>query len=172
MKRREFLRWSAIAGATVAIRPSFAWAYAQSPRNLRKFIQPLPGLGPEGIPVTSPDTTTTPGVDTYRLVAGEFEQSFHPDLMPSRLWGYADVTAGQAPNHRYLGGVIVAQKNRPVHLIMKNRLPSRHPLPVDTTIMGADGAANRMTVHFHGGLVPWTSDGGPFSWFTPAERTG
>jgi spore coat protein A len=156
----------------VAIRPTWCWAYAQSPRNLRKFIQPLPGLGPDGIPVASPDTTSTPGVDTYRLVAGEFEQSFHPDLLPSRLWGYADVTAGQAANHRYLGGVIVAQKNRPVQLIMKNQLPARHPLPVDTTIMGADGAANRITVHFHGGFVPWTSDGGPFSWFTPSGAHG
>ena len=61
----------------------------------------------------------------------------------SRLWGYADVTAGQAPNHRYLGGVIVAQKNRPVRLVMTNGLPSTHPLPVDTTIMGAEGAQNR-----------------------------
>lgn len=27
---------------------------------------------------------------------------------------------------------------------------------------------NRIGVHLHGGLVPWISDGGPFSWFTPA----
>ncbi len=172
MKRRTFLRWSAIGGAMVAIRPGWAWAYAQSPRNLRKFIQALPGLGPTGIPVAVPDTATSPGVDTYRMVAGEYEQGFHPDLLPSRLWGYADVTAGQAPNHRYLGGVIVAQKNRPVRLVMTNALPTTHPLPVDTTIMGAEGAQNRITVHLHGGLVPWTSDGGPFSWFTPGGEGG
>ena len=26
-------------------------------------------------------------------------------------------------------------------------------------------------MHLHGGLVPWNSDGGPFSWFTPGAET-
>src|SRR5512140_668434 len=172
MKRREFLRWTAIGGAFVALRPAWTWAYAQSPRGLRKFVQALPGLGAGGIPVASPDTATSPGVDIYRMVAGEYEQSFHPDLPPARLWGYADVTAGQAPVHRYLGGVIVAQRDRPVRLLLRNRLPGRHPLPVDTSLGGAEGAPNRITVHLHGGFVQWTSDGGPHTWFTPEGAHG
>ncbi|BDG01391.1 multicopper oxidase family protein [Anaeromyxobacter oryzae] len=172
MQRRQFLKWTVLGGAAVAVFPRFAWAYSQSPRNLRKFIQALPGLGPAGIPVATPDTTTFPGADHYRLEAAEFEQSFHPDLPPSRLWGYADVTAGQSPNHRYLGGVIVAKQGRPVRLTLFNRLPSGHPLPVDTTIPGAEGPKNRITAHLHGGFVPWTSDGGPFSWFTPEGAHG
>jgi hypothetical protein len=28
-----------------------------------------------------------------------------------------------------------------------------------------DQAENRITVHLHGGFVPWTSDGRPFTWF-------
>ena len=158
----------------LVLRPRLGWTYSQSPVGLKKFVQALPGLGPTGIPVAAPDTTSIPGVDVYRMLAGEYTQSFHPDLPASRLWGYADVTAGQAPNFRYLGGAIVARKGRPVKLIMKNTLPPNHPLPVDATIMGAeDGQAdNAITVHLHGGLVPWTSDGGPFTWFRPDGTHG
>jgi len=172
MNRRELLGWSAVGGAALLLRPRLSWAFSQSPIRLRKFVQALPGLGPTGIPVASPDTTRFPGADYYRLEAGEFRQSFHPDLPDSRLWGYADVTQGQAPNHRYLGGVIVAQKDRPVRLTLVNRLPAMHPLPVDTTIMGAEGARNRIALHLHGGLVPWTSDGGPHAWFAPDGTHG
>jgi spore coat protein A, manganese oxidase len=172
MRRRSLLYWSAVCAAAAAMRPGRGWAFSQSPLRLRKFVQALPGLGPTGIPVGSPDTVTNPGADTYRFVAGQFEQSFHPDLPPARLWGYADITAGQAPNHRYLGGAIVARKGRPVWMTVTNQLPPVHPLPLDPTIAGADGAANRMTVHLHGGLVPWTSDGGPFTWFAPDGSHG
>ncbi len=71
-------------------------------------------------------------------------------------------------------------------------------LPVDTTVMGSgmgpnmarDGGArsaepdvrdgrpkpagcfteNRATLHLHGGISPWISDGTPHQWITPAER--
>jgi spore coat protein A len=117
-----------------------------------------------------PDTTTFPGEDYYQIRLGEFTQMMHPDLPgPTKFWGYADVTNGQAPNHRYLGGAIVAQKNRPVRLKAINQLPPVHPLPIDTTIMGAELEQNRACIHLHGGLVPWTSDGGPFAWFSPTS---
>jgi len=52
--RRQFLRSTAIAGASLALPVKFgvysAQAAAYSP-NLRKWIQPLRGLGPTGIPV-------------------------------------------------------------------------------------------------------------------------
>ena len=50
-----------------------------------------------------------------------------------------------------------------------NELPPTHILPVDTSLPGAQTgqAENRTAVHLHGGLVPWTSDGGPFDWWTP-----
>jgi hypothetical protein len=111
LNRREVLRASALGGAAFIFRPRVGWAYGQSPLNLRKFIQPLPALGPLGIPVAVPNTQSRPGTDSYVFEAGEYRQSFHPDLPEARLWGYADITAGQAPNHRYLGGVIVAQKD-------------------------------------------------------------
>ena len=172
MKRREFLIWTACGGATLLLPFRRAWPFSQSPAGLRKFIQPLPGLGPTGIPVATPNTTAFPGTDSYQLSLGQFTQQLHPSLPPTTLWGYADTTFGQSPNRRYLGGVIVARRDRPVRITATNQLPATHPLPFDTTIPEADGAQNRATIHLHGGLVPWTSDGGPFSWFTPDGAHG
>ncbi len=168
MKRRDFLRWGTIAGAGILIRPSFGWAFSQSPGGLRKFIQRLPGLG--DIPLATKRTSTYRGVgvDFYDLEAAEYHHQFHPDLLPSRVWGYADVDGA----HGYLGGVIVATEGRPVLVRMTNKLPGQHPLPVDKTLPGASAPDNRIAVHLHGGLVPWTSDGGPFAWFGPGNTQG
>ena len=176
ISRRTVLRGGAAGGALALLRPRLAWAFGQTPAGLRKFIQPLPGLGPSGIPVAVPKVIREFGqqVDFYALQAGAFRQKVHPDLPGdgARFWGYADVTGGRPANHRYLGGAIVARKGRPVKLRVKNGLPGTHPLPIDRSIMGAEGPDNRMTVHLHGGLVPWTSDGGPYTWFTPEGLTG
>ncbi len=154
--------------------------YVTSP-PLSKFTQPLRGvypLDPNGIPVAIPD-----GKVKYlngRLVAShytmdisEYEDQLHPDLPnKTRLRGFHSRknlgdTATLAVPQRHLGGIIVADRNTPVQITFKNKLPRRAILPVDPTIMGADGATNRASVHFHGGLVPWISDGGPFAWFRP-----
>jgi hypothetical protein len=48
--RRDFLKKAAVAGAGMALYPTLgkgrAWAFAQSPTNLRKFVTSVPGLGP------------------------------------------------------------------------------------------------------------------------------
>jgi spore coat protein A, manganese oxidase len=176
MKRRSFLKLSAMACGSVALSSCGSGTSGSSVSRFtppRLFAVGLPGLGPTGanelgnfIPVAIPDTNSFPGVDSYKIVMKEFQQLMHPDLPgPTTLWGYADATN---PVHKYLGGLIVARKDRPVRLEVTNALPDVHPLPVDTSIMGAELQPNRATVHLHGGLVPWTSDGGPFSWFTPS----
>jgi spore coat protein A len=66
----------------------------------------------------------------------------------------------------HLGGIILAESYRPIQLTMHNNLPVDHIIPNDLTIPGASLGANRLAVHFHGGLVPWISDGGPFDWFS------
>ena len=158
--RREFLELAAATGVATIFPWQRTYAETQSP-VLRKFIQMLPGLGPAGIPLASP--TSYLGADYYQLVAGEYTQQLHPQLPhPTRLWGYADATTGM---HRHLGPVIVAQRGTPVRLSVTNYLPPVHPLPIDSSIPGAELPPNRMAVHLHGGHVPWISDGGPFSWF-------
>ena len=87
----------------------------------------------------------------------------------------------------YLGPTMVAQRDTPVRITFLNLLPTGAGgdlfIPVDTTVMGAGMGAldkigqpgmkenytqNRATLHLHGGLVPWISDGTPHQWITPA----
>ena len=175
--RRKFLTISALT--TLGLMYPGRWsgramAFNQSPTNIRKFVVPLPGLGATGIPVAVPNTTEFSGMDYYEIRAGQYTQQLHPDLGPTTLWGYADVTDGKAANHRYLGGVIVAQKNRPVRIKAINQLPTTHPLPVDMTMPYMMGMAtvNRMSVHLHGGFNPWMSDGMPMADFDPSVADG
>jgi spore coat protein A len=151
------------------------WPFAQTPGGIRKFLTPLQGLGPAGIPVAAPNKGLFPDEDYYEIQLGEFTQQMHPDLPgPTKFWGYADVTNGRAPNFRYLGGVVVAEQGRPVRLKAINKLPGVHPLPIDTTLMGSgpNDAQNRAVIHLHGGHTPWICDGGPYAWFTPDGQTG
>src|ERR1041384_3067969 len=115
MNRRQFIKTTA-GGAAFLATGRRAHAYAQT-QKLTKFIQPLQGLGPTGIPVASPSTKRFPGSDYYELIMGEYTQRLHPELPnDTKLWGYADVTSTSKPNFRHLGGVIVAQRGRPVRL--------------------------------------------------------
>jgi spore coat protein A len=181
MNRRQFLQ----AGAGAAALLGFwrrAYGFAQSPLGILKFDATLPGLGPGGsnnygnyLPVLTPNTTKYRGTDFYELVVKEFKQTLHPSIGETRFWGYADAAR---PDCKYLGGVIVAKRNRPVKLRLRNELPNRHILPYDSTaidpVMGAEvgGRVDRVAVHLHGGLVHWTSDGGPFAWYSNDANPG
>src|SRR3954462_4917796 len=93
--RREFLKTTIIAGTVFALfrgSEGKIWAYAQSPK-LRKFVAPLPGLGPDGIPVATVGTIEAwPGADFSEMSAQQYTQKMHPDLPnPTKLWGYVDM---------------------------------------------------------------------------------
>ena len=105
----------------------------------------------------------------YQVTAGEFTDTLHPALGPTRLWGYFDTTN---PVKRHLGGVIVANRGNAARIRFTNTLPQRNIIPVDTTLPGANQAQNRIAIHLHGGEVPWISDGGPFDWWTPTGQSG
>jgi len=160
--------------------------------GIRKFINTLPGLGyanrnniNQYIPVATPDTSTYSGSDYYELKEGEYTEQFHTDLpATTKLRGYAqtnsaDVTVNNV--FQYLGPAIIAQRDRPVRIKVTNNLPTGSAgnlfLPVDTTYMGAGTGPlggtelytqNRTSLHLHGGVTPWISDGTPHQWFTPA----
>lgn len=174
MTRREFIRLSAMSGICAGALGSGLLAfptraYASKSPALLKFIQPFRGVGPTGIPVVAPDATLAPvtGVTHCTVDAVQFTDTLHPNLGPTTLWGYHPrVPLGggvQLPKH--LGGIVVVQSGTPLQFTFKNKLPTTHLLPVDTTILGARMAQNRMAIHLHGGEVPWISDGGPFDWF-------
>jgi spore coat protein A, manganese oxidase len=150
--RREFLKTAAIAGAGVAayglLRPNTARAFYQTPTNTtRLWATAL--RGPADIPtIVTPATGST--LQKINLTIQQFTDSIHPSLGPTMLWGYHP-DGFATPAH--LGGIIVAHKNQPIQLTLTNGLPSQHILPVDTSILGAEGPQNRAAVHGHGGFV-------------------
>lgn len=158
--------------------------------GIRKFVDTLPGLGADHandlgqyIPIAVPDTTTYPGTDYYEISLVEYKEQMHKDLPATTLRGYEqtntdDPTVKDKPS--YFGPTIIAKKDRPVRIKFTNKLPTGNGgdlfLPVDTSLMGAgmgpDGmnmyTQNRATLHLHGGITPWISDGTPHQWITPA----
>ncbi|MRR11402.1 laccase, partial [bacterium] len=142
-----------------------------------------------------PDTVTYPGSDYYEIELREYEQQLHSDMPPTRLRGYVQVNKGtDASNNNtiepdpisYLGPFISATKDRPVRIKFTNKLPIGAGgdlfIPVDTTVMGAgmgplgmdampmNYTQTRATLHLHGGITPWISDGTPHQWITPANE--
>ncbi|MCM2356767.1 MAG: multicopper oxidase domain-containing protein [Geobacteraceae bacterium] len=102
----------------------------------------------------------------------------------------ANNTLAPAPI-RYLGPVILATKGRPVRVKFTNNLPGGDLfIPVDPTVMGSgvfmidyDPATkapiptvsgmfsqSRATLHLHGGLSPWISDGTTHQWTAPVNE--
>jgi spore coat protein A len=167
-----------MAGAGALLLRGRAWPFVQSPTGVSKFTATLPGLGPAGannfgnyIPVLSPDKTTFPGTDYYKIVARQYTQQVHPAIPTTTFWGYAD--AGTLDS-RYLGGVIVAKRGTPVKMKVTNLLPADHILPVDPTMLdpGENGRTDKLAVHLHGGLITWINDGGPYNWFSNANNPG
>ncbi len=148
--------------------------------------------------IAHPDTVTYPGCDYYEIELREYEQQLHSDLPPTRLRGYVQTNKGTdgAGNNTidpepigYLGPMILATKDRPVRVKFTNKLPIGEGgdlfIPVDTSVMGAGHGPiedpdmpgmghmamytqNRGTLHLHGGITPWISDGTPHQWITPA----
>ncbi len=175
LTRRDFLKLTGagIAALYAATRARFmlrARAYQSS--SLKKFIQPLRGvypLDPGGIPVAVPDGKRRWGhtiAQHYTIDINQYTDQLHPALGPTTLRGYhSRQNLGGDVGQRHLGGIIVAQRGRPVQITFQNNLEGDHPLPVDDTLMGADLGHNRAATHIHGGEVPWISDGGPFAWF-------
>jgi FtsP/CotA-like multicopper oxidase with cupredoxin domain len=158
----------------------------QNCKNYSNSWSSATGCSTAYMPVAVPDTTTYPGSDYYVIGLMDYYQQFSPDLQPTKLRGYFQINApGGAMKPYYLGPLINAKANVPVRVKFINKLGKGNTgdlfLPVDTTAMGAglgpNGAPagnynqNRATIHLHGGLTPWISDGTPHQWTTPAGDT-
>ncbi|MGW0501995.1 hypothetical protein [Micromonospora sp. NPDC003241] len=166
--------------------------------GIRKFVDPLPGLGPLGrtplgahLPVAVPDTISYPGCDYYEIGLAEYTQRLHSDLPATRMRGYRQLNLGTdvdghntvAPPRQpwHLGPVVLARRGRPVRIKFINQLPAGPAgdlfLPVDPTVPGAGtgplgGPApypqNRAVLHLSGASTGWASAGNPWQWITPA----
>ena len=131
--------------------------------KLRGYVQLVPSTYVGAVPLTTANGLSKNILDP---VTGE------------QLYG--------ADRPHYLGPLILATKNVPVRLKFRNLLPTGAAgdlfLPVDTTMMGAgmgplgmnvpagmqmDYTQNRGTLHLHGGIPPWISDGTAHQWTAP-----
>ena len=120
---------------------------------LEKFVDRLPVMS-----TISPHDSVR-GVPLYDVTMRPFSQRLHRDLAPTRLWGY---------NGAFPGPTFDVRRGRPIAVDWKNDLPSKHFLPIDFAIHGAetDKPEVRTVVHLHGAKVMPDSDGYPEAWFT------
>ena len=175
--RRQFLQWSALGlGASM-------WPWRLPAHDMK----PMPRMGggalcqhlvaDEGhaIPPLLDPGRLTPFVDplprppvlqaghqALRIDMRETEQRLHRDLAPTRVWTYG----GCMP-----GPTIEAQSGKSMRIDWRNALPSKHFLPIDHRIHGAEASQPevRAIVHVHGACVPTASDGYPEDWYVPGQ---
>jgi FtsP/CotA-like multicopper oxidase with cupredoxin domain len=165
--------------------------------GMRKFVDGLPQLTAAGannlgqyMSIATPDTLTYPGSDYYEIACIQTTIQMHSDLPPTTVRGYIQTnngttaganTVAPAP-YQHVGPLIVAHKDVPVRIRLTNLLPvaTHFYPPADASIMGAGTGPlggtevypdNRVTIHLHGGLTPWISDGTPHQWTAPNLST-
>ena len=151
MNRRELLRSGVSMGAGVLA----ALADTRTPPSLPPYVDRLPIP-----PVLRPPLNGGP-IDMRRGI----RHKVHRDLPPTSLWGY---------NSMWPGPTLEVQKGQPLSVRWKNELPTKHFLPIDTTIHGAEASLPkvRTVVHVHGARVLPESDGYPDAWFTADGKAG
>ena len=128
----------------------------------------LPGLVDPG--KLAPFVDPLPIPPTLRPVAGKIldvrmaqtAQKLHRDLPPTELWTYGG---------HYPGPTIEARTGQAFDVRWNNALPTKHFLPVDHAICGAeaDQPEVRAIVHLHGAKVPRKDDGYPEDWYVPGK---
>ncbi len=98
----------------------------------------------------------------YRIAMREVRVKLHRDLPPTVVWTYGDSFPGPVFDTRSGEGLVVE---------WANELPTKHFLPIDHTLHGAetDKPEVRAVVHLHGGRTPPESDGYPEAWFVPGK---
>jgi spore coat protein A len=152
LTRREFLRRGAVGagilafpGALLRAAPVVAApSYAKVPR----FTVPLP----------IPARATAVAPNAYHITQRQTEQTLHPKLGQTTVWGYDDGTLGPL----YPGPTIEVQKGTPTTVTFENQLPTAHLLPLDTSILPEGDATVRALTHLHGGFVSGADDGNPY----------
>jgi spore coat protein A, manganese oxidase len=151
LTRRQLMKRGAL-GAGAMMLPSGIWhaapATAASSPKLPRFTVPLP----------IPATATAVSANTYHITQRQTQQTLHPKLGPTTVWGYDDGTLGPL----YPGPTIEVQKGTPITVSFENQLPGTHLFTVDTDLTGGDARVRALT-HLHGGFVSGADDGNPYA---------
>ena len=122
------------------------------PMRMKAFVDPLP----------IPPSLRAEHGKSLKLAMRESELSLHRDLRPARVWTYG----GSMP-----GPTLELESGKPFRIEFPNELPSKHFLPIDHHIHGAEAGVPdvRAIVHLHGGRTPTSSDGYPDDWYVPGK---
>jgi spore coat protein A len=98
----------------------------------------------------------------YRILMRETMTKIHRDLRPTRMWTIGGTFPGPTIEAPVAQGMIVE---------WVNQLPTKHFLPIDHTLHGAekDLPEVRSVIHLHGGRTPAASDGYPEDWTVPGQ---
>ncbi|HEY0795040.1 MAG TPA: multicopper oxidase, partial [Acidisarcina sp.] len=135
------------------------------PNTLARYVDPLP------IPAIARSIGLRPNpgqphemLPAYRLAMQQIEVKLHRDLPPTRVWGFDGSSPGPTFETRKGQGLLVE---------WANELPTRHFLPIDHTLHGAEASLPevRTVIHLHGGRTPPESDGYPEKWYVPGKST-
>jgi spore coat protein A, manganese oxidase len=128
----------------------------QKPVALSRYVDPLPIP-----PVLRPSVHG----GTLEIQMREFRHKAHRDLPPTSMWGY---------NGMWPGPTLEVRRGQPLEVKWTNALPTKHFLPIDRTIHGADESLPdvRAVVHVHGAQVLPEHDGYPEAWSTSDGKTG
>lgn len=128
----------------------------QKPIALRRYVDALPA---------SPVLRPLAHGGTLEVQMREFRHKAHRDLPPTGMWGY---------NGMWPGPTLEVRRGQPLEVRWTNALPTKHFLPIDHTIHGADDSLPevRAVVHVHGAQVLPESDGYPEAWSTSDGKSG
>ena len=134
-----------------------------NPTSLAKFVDalPVPSIARAAGQRVHPAYPNR-SLPYYRMEMQAFRAKLHRDLPPTPMWGYN----GSSP-----GPTIETRRGEPLLIEWANALPTKHFLPIDHTIHGAekDKPLVRAVTHVHGARVPAGSDGWPEDWYIPGK---
>ena len=136
---------------------------ALDPQSLAPYVDalPLPPLARAVGKRADPDDPTRQ-LPFYRIEMKPAAVKVHRDLPPTPMWSFDGSVPGPTFETRSGEGLLVE---------WVNALPTKHMLPVDYTIHGAekDNPEVRTVVHLHGARAPSESDGYPEAWYPPGQ---
>jgi spore coat protein A, manganese oxidase len=131
--------------------------------SLAQFVDPLPVPKVAAAAEQRPDPEN-PGkkIPYYHLAMREMQIKIHRDVKPTRMWGFDENSPGP---------IIEAHKDQGLLVEWANELPTKHLIPVDHNIHGAEASKPdvRAVTHLHGAKAPADSDGYPDDWYVPGK---
>ena len=130
-----------------------------NPTSLARFVDPLP-VPPIARVAGQRTHASYPGrtLPYYRMEMRAFKARLHRDIPATPLWGYE----GSFP-----GPTFETKRGEPLLVEWVNALPTKHFLPIDHNIHGAEQGKPevRAVTHVHGARVPAGADGYPENWY-------